>query len=174
ANHPAAAGLRVGMGVDGQASADISDPFENVRFGLYALRIRRENSGGLQPIDVLRLHTLKTAGVLGVQRDVGSREVGKVADGGGDDVERPFLRAQRRIGGGLGHARAQKIRREAGFGERELSAQFSGRSVGPCRGSGLPSRRGGSMESRCPFGGGSRSRSGMRQRWREGGGESVS
>ena len=75
-----AAGLRVGMGVDGQASADISDPFENVRLGLYALRIRRENSGGLQPIDVLRLHTLKTAEVLGVQRYVGSLEVGKFAD----------------------------------------------------------------------------------------------
>ena len=73
-------GLRVGMGVDGQASADISDPFENVRFGLYALRLRRENSGGLQPIDVLRLHTLKTAEVLGVERWVGSLEVGKFAD----------------------------------------------------------------------------------------------
>jgi len=75
-----AAGLRVGMGVDGQASADISDPFENVRLGLYALRIRRENAGGLQPVDVLRLHTLKTAEVLGVQRWVGSLEVGKFAD----------------------------------------------------------------------------------------------
>ncbi len=75
-----AAGLRVGMGVDGQASADISDPFENVRFGLYALRIRRENAGGLQPVDMLRLHTLKTAEILGVQRYVGSLEVGKFAD----------------------------------------------------------------------------------------------
>lgn len=75
-----AAGLRVGMGVDGQASAYISDPFENVRLGLYALRIRRQNAGGLQPVDILRLHTLKTAEVLGVQRWVGSLEVGKFAD----------------------------------------------------------------------------------------------
>jgi cytosine/adenosine deaminase-related metal-dependent hydrolase len=75
-----AAGLRVGMGVDGQASADISDPFENVRLGLYALRMRNENAGGLQPIDLLRLHTLKTAEVLGVARHVGSLEVGKFAD----------------------------------------------------------------------------------------------
>ena len=75
-----AAGLRVGMGVDGQASADIADPFENVRLGLYALRIRRENAGGLQPVDMLRLHTLKTAEVLGVQRYVGSLEPGKFAD----------------------------------------------------------------------------------------------
>lgn len=75
-----AAGLRVGMGVDGQASADISDPFENARLGLYALRIRQENAGGLQPIDMLRMHTLKTAEVLRVDRWVGSLEVGKFAD----------------------------------------------------------------------------------------------
>jgi len=75
-----AAGLRVGMGVDGQASADISDPFENARLGLYALRLRQENAGGLQPIDILRMHTLKTAEVLRVDRWVGSLEVGKFAD----------------------------------------------------------------------------------------------
>lgn len=75
-----AAGLRVGMGVDGQASADISDPFENARLGLYALRTRQENAGGLQPIDILRMHTLKTAEVLGVEQWVGSLEMGKFAD----------------------------------------------------------------------------------------------
>jgi 5-methylthioadenosine/S-adenosylhomocysteine deaminase len=75
-----AAGLKVGMGEDGQASADISDPFENMRLGLYALRLRRQNAGGLQPIDILRLHTLATAQVLGVERWVGSLEPGKFAD----------------------------------------------------------------------------------------------
>jgi cytosine/adenosine deaminase-related metal-dependent hydrolase len=75
-----AAGLKVGMGEDGQASADISDPFENMRMGLYALRMRRENAKGLQPIDVMRLHTLATARVLGVDRWVGSLEPGKFAD----------------------------------------------------------------------------------------------
>jgi 5-methylthioadenosine/S-adenosylhomocysteine deaminase len=75
-----AAGLKVGMGEDGQASADISDPFENMRLGLYALRMRRQDAGGLQPIDILRLHTLATAEVLGVERWVGSLEPGKFAD----------------------------------------------------------------------------------------------
>jgi 5-methylthioadenosine/S-adenosylhomocysteine deaminase len=75
-----AAGLKVGMGEDGQASADISDPFENMRLGLYALRMRRENAKGLQPLDILRLHTLATARVLGVDRFVGSLEPGKFAD----------------------------------------------------------------------------------------------
>ncbi len=73
-------GVRVGMGVDGQASADLSDPFENTRFGLYALRLRRENASGLQPLDLLRLHTLNTAEVLGVAQWVGSLEPGKFAD----------------------------------------------------------------------------------------------
>jgi len=84
-----AAGLRVGMGVDGQASADISDPFENVRLGLYALRMRQQNAGGLQPIDMLRRHTLRTAEVLGVDRWVGSLEPGKFADFLVIDPQRP-------------------------------------------------------------------------------------
>jgi len=75
-----AASQKVGMGVDGAASADISDPLENVRLGLYALRMRRRNAKGLQPVDVLRLDTVATARVLGVERRVGSREPGKFAD----------------------------------------------------------------------------------------------
>ena len=68
------------MGEDGQASADISDPFENMRLGLDSLRMRRQNAKGLQPMDILRLHTLATARVLGVERYVGSLEPGKFAD----------------------------------------------------------------------------------------------
>jgi cytosine/adenosine deaminase-related metal-dependent hydrolase len=75
-----AAGLGVGMGVDGQASADLSDPFANMRMGLYALRMREENADGLQPLDILRLHTLATARVIGVDAYVGSLEPGKFAD----------------------------------------------------------------------------------------------
>lgn len=78
--HYLESGLKVGMGVDGQASADISDPFENLRMGLYGLRMREENSDGLQPIDILRLHTIDTAKTLGVDEYVGSLEKGKFAD----------------------------------------------------------------------------------------------
>ncbi|MGB0371203.1 MAG: amidohydrolase family protein [Opitutales bacterium] len=73
-------GLPVAMGVDGQASADTSDPFQNMRMGLYATRMREEHSQGLQPIDMLRLHTIDTAKVLGVEKYVGSLEPGKFAD----------------------------------------------------------------------------------------------
>lgn len=73
-------GLGVGMGVDGQASADISDPFENMRMGLYATRMREENADGFQPLDILRLHTIETAKVLQLDQYVGTLEAGKFAD----------------------------------------------------------------------------------------------
>jgi len=73
-------GIRIGMGVDGQASADIADPFENMRMGLYVIRAKYEDAGILQPEDVLRFHTLGTAKVLGVADRVGSLEPGKLGD----------------------------------------------------------------------------------------------
>ena len=59
------AGIRVGMGVDGEASADMADPFENMRTGLYAIRDKYENATIMSPYDVLRLHTMGSADVLG-------------------------------------------------------------------------------------------------------------
>jgi 5-methylthioadenosine/S-adenosylhomocysteine deaminase len=73
-------GVSVGMGVDGAASADIADPFENMRMGMYALRMKHHNANVMLPIDVLRLHTLSTARVLKVDDAVGSLEQGKMAD----------------------------------------------------------------------------------------------
>src|ERR1700753_742663 len=74
------AGIRVGMGVDGEASADIADPFENMRAGLSAIRDKYEDATIMSPYDVLRLHTMGSAGVLGVADRLGSLEPGKFAD----------------------------------------------------------------------------------------------
>jgi 5-methylthioadenosine/S-adenosylhomocysteine deaminase len=74
------AGIRVGMGVDGEASADLADPFENMRTGLYALRDKYEDATIMSPYDVLRLHTMGSADVLGVEDKLGSLETGKFAD----------------------------------------------------------------------------------------------
>jgi len=74
------AGIRVGMGVDGEASADLADPFENLRTGLYAIRDKYENASVMSPYDVLRLHTMGSADVLNVADKLGSLEVGKLAD----------------------------------------------------------------------------------------------
>ena len=73
-------GIKVGMGVDGQASADLPDPFENMRVGLYFIRAKYENGNVLKPIDVLRLHTMGSATVMRIDDKVGSLKPGKRAD----------------------------------------------------------------------------------------------
>jgi len=73
-------GVKVGMGVDGQASADIPDPFENMRLGLYGIRAKYQSATIMKPIDVLRFHTLGSATVMNVADKVGSLEVGKYGD----------------------------------------------------------------------------------------------
>lgn len=73
-------GLRVGMGVDGEASADLADPFENMRTGLYAIRDKYEDATIMSPYDVLYLHTMGSADVMGVKDKLGSLEPGKYAD----------------------------------------------------------------------------------------------
>src|SRR5258708_12592750 len=73
-------GIKVGMGVDGEGSSDLPDPFENMRMGLYVIGARYESAKILQPIDVLRFHTMGSAEVLGVADKVGSLEVGKFGD----------------------------------------------------------------------------------------------
>lgn len=74
------AGMTVGMGLDGQSTADLADPFENMRMGLYSLRMKYRSASILLPQDMLRLHTLGTARAIGVADQVGSLEVGKFAD----------------------------------------------------------------------------------------------
>lgn len=74
------AGLTVGMGLDGQNTADLANPFENMRMGLYNIRMEYESASVLGPLDVLRLHTIGTAKALGVADRVGSLKAGKFAD----------------------------------------------------------------------------------------------
>jgi cytosine/adenosine deaminase-related metal-dependent hydrolase len=75
-----AAGMTVGMGLDGQSTADLADPFQNMRMGLYSLRMQYNEASILLPQDMLRLHTLGTARAIGVAERVGSLEAGKFAD----------------------------------------------------------------------------------------------
>jgi 5-methylthioadenosine/S-adenosylhomocysteine deaminase len=75
-----AMGIKVGMGEDGEGSSDLPDPFENMRMGLYVIRAKHESAKILQPIDVLRFHTMGSAEVLGIADKVGSLEIGKYGD----------------------------------------------------------------------------------------------
>lgn len=73
-------GLRIGMGLDGEASADRADPFANMRAGLYQIRAMYRSAAVLSPYDVLRMHTVGSAEVLHLQDRIGSLAVGKYAD----------------------------------------------------------------------------------------------
>jgi cytosine/adenosine deaminase-related metal-dependent hydrolase len=68
------------MGVDGEASADIANPFENMRMGLYMIRASYGSAAVMAPADVLWMATMGSADVMGVADRIGSFEVGKYAD----------------------------------------------------------------------------------------------
>jgi 5-methylthioadenosine/S-adenosylhomocysteine deaminase len=48
-------------GVDGEASTDLADPFENMRTGLYAIRDKHEDATIMSPYQVLYLPTMGSA-----------------------------------------------------------------------------------------------------------------
>ncbi|WP_317930058.1 amidohydrolase family protein [Halioxenophilus sp. WMMB6] len=73
-------GIPVAVGLDDQSCTDVSDPFQNLRIGLYTMRGLYKKSDVLSIQDMLYLHTLGSAKVLGIDKDVGSLEPGKFAD----------------------------------------------------------------------------------------------
>lgn len=73
-------GMRVGVGLDDQSCTDLSDPFQNLRMGIYTQRANEKEPGAMSVYDMLHLHTLGSAEVLGVADKVGSLEVGKFGD----------------------------------------------------------------------------------------------
>ena len=68
------------MGVDGEASADLADPFENMRRGRFAIRDLYQSATAMSAYLVLYLHTIGSADVMGVKDKLGSLEKGKFAD----------------------------------------------------------------------------------------------
>jgi 5-methylthioadenosine/S-adenosylhomocysteine deaminase len=75
-----AAGMKVGMGLDDQSCTDISDPFQNMRIGLYAIRDLYKSASALKVKEVLYLHTMGSAEILHVDGQLGSLAKGKWAD----------------------------------------------------------------------------------------------
>jgi cytosine/adenosine deaminase-related metal-dependent hydrolase len=69
----------VGLGVDGSASQEASHLGEELRQALYTAR-QRGGPGALNAREALRLGTMGGARCLGRQDDLGSVEVGKLAD----------------------------------------------------------------------------------------------
>ncbi|MFV8816330.1 amidohydrolase family protein [Haliea sp. E17] len=73
-------GIPVAVGLDDQSCTDVSDPFQNLRIGLYTMRGLHKKASALSIQDMLYLHTLDSAKVLNIEDKVGSLEVGKFAD----------------------------------------------------------------------------------------------
>jgi len=73
-------GMAIGIGLDDQACTDVSDPWQNMRIGIYAQRAATGDPLAMMPGDMLRMHTRGSAEVLGVADRVGSLEPGKYAD----------------------------------------------------------------------------------------------
>jgi cytosine/adenosine deaminase-related metal-dependent hydrolase len=83
------AGIKIGIGSDDQSCSDLSDPFQNLRMGLYSIRSLYKDATVLSPAEVLHFHTLGAADILGIASKVGSLEVGKFADFVVVDPRRP-------------------------------------------------------------------------------------
>lgn len=74
------AGIRVAIGLDDQSCTDVPDPFQNMRIGLYTTRAIHKDATVLSVHEILRMHTLGSAEVLGVSDKIGSLRPGKFAD----------------------------------------------------------------------------------------------
>ena len=84
-----AAGVPVGLGVDGVASNEVGGLFPELRQSLYAARLRAMDPSAFMPVDALRLGTTGGAGCLGVADRLGQIEPGMAADIAvwpGDDI----------------------------------------------------------------------------------------
>ncbi len=69
-------GITVGLGNDGW----IYDPFENMRCALTVHRLATGNPSVIGPDEVFRMATLDGAKCYGLEKEIGSLEVGKLAD----------------------------------------------------------------------------------------------
>jgi cytosine/adenosine deaminase-related metal-dependent hydrolase len=74
-----AAGVPVGLGVDGVASNEVGALFPELRQALYAARLRSGRADALMPADALEIATAGGAACLG-RDDIGALEPGRRAD----------------------------------------------------------------------------------------------
>lgn len=84
-------GMSIGVGLDDQACTDISDPWGNMRVGIFQQRGATGDPLTMLPRDMLRFATLGSAEVIGVADRVGSLEAGKYADFLVVDPRRPDI-----------------------------------------------------------------------------------
>jgi len=86
------AGVRVGLGTDGNVCNNSLDLFEEMKFASLLQKATGLDATALPAQRMLRMATIDGARVLGLDRDIGSIEVGKKADFILIDLQRPNLR----------------------------------------------------------------------------------
>jgi 5-methylthioadenosine/S-adenosylhomocysteine deaminase len=74
------AGLVLGLGCDGAPCSNKLDALAELRLTLLLSKVKRGDARALTPLDALALLTIEGARALGLDRDVGSIELGKRAD----------------------------------------------------------------------------------------------
>jgi len=73
-------GVNVSLGTDGPASNNSLDMFETLKFAALLQKLTYQNPTVMPAYTVLRMATINGAKALGLEKDVGSLEVGKKAD----------------------------------------------------------------------------------------------
>ena len=73
-------GLTVGIGTDGAGSTNTLDMFEEIKSAAYLQKVKHKSATAISGYDVLKMATIDGAKALGLEKEIGSLEVGKKAD----------------------------------------------------------------------------------------------
>ncbi|MEM3566233.1 MAG: amidohydrolase [Candidatus Bathyarchaeia archaeon] len=85
-------GINTALGTDGPASNNSLDMFETMKFGALLQKFVYKKPEALSAREVLKMATINGAKALGLERIIGSLEVGKKADIILVDLEKPHLK----------------------------------------------------------------------------------
>jgi len=85
------AGINVALGTDGPASNNNQDLIESMKFAACLHKVNKLDSAIITAQDVLEMATINGARALGLEREIGSLEVGKKADLVIMDMEKPHI-----------------------------------------------------------------------------------
>jgi len=83
--------LTVGIGTDGQGSTNTLDMFEEIKSAAYLQKVKHKSATAISGYDVLKMATIEGAKALGLEKEIGSLEVGKKADIILIDLDKPHL-----------------------------------------------------------------------------------
>ncbi len=73
-------GIKVGLGTDGIANTTTMDMFEEMKTVAYLQNVNTMKPSSIMAYDILKMATIEAAKVLGLDKEIGTLEVGKKAD----------------------------------------------------------------------------------------------